>query len=134
MFDSLDMGAGALMAQRVRMDTIASYIANMNVTRRGEKGSGPYQRRFAVFASGAAEDHRRPGVHVSKIGVDKTRGRMVYEPSNADAGPDGYVQYPNVDMAVEYVNMLEASRAYEANVTMMEVSKSMINASLRLIA
>ena len=56
-----------------------------------------------------------------------------YDPKNKDAGPDGYVQMPNVDTTVEFVNAIEASRAYEANVTMMDVTKSMINASLRLL-
>jgi len=134
MFDVLDMGASGLVAQRVRMDTIASNVMNINTTRQGAKGSGPYQKRFAVFASGSANDPNKPGVHVAEIGKDTSPGRKVFEPSHPDAGKDGYVQYPNVDLAVEYVNMLEASRAYEANVTMMEVSKSMINASLRLIA
>ena len=67
-------------------------------------------------------------MRVSEVGVDQSEGRKVYEPSHPDAGPDGYVKYPNVDLAMEYVNMLEASRAYEANVTMMDVSKAMINA------
>ena len=57
-----------------------------------------------------------------------------YEPGHPQADKDGYVLYPNIDMAVEYVNMLEASRAYEANVTMMETTKAMINSTLRLIA
>src|SRR5690242_4259148 len=127
MFDVLDMGASGLVAQRTRMDTIASNVMNINTTRRGEKGSGPYQKRFAVLSSGAAGNPNKAGVHVSEIGLDKSPGRKVYEPSHPDAGKDGYVQYPNVDLAVEYVNMLEASRAYEANITMMEVSKAMIN-------
>jgi flagellar basal-body rod protein FlgC len=57
-----------------------------------------------------------------------------FDPGNPDAGQDGYVQLPNVDPTVEFVNAIEASRAYEANVTMMEVTKAMVNASLRLIA
>ena len=58
----------------------------------------------------------------------------ILEPGNKDADKDGYVAYPNIDLSIEYVNMLEASRAYEANVTMMETSKAMLNSSLRLIA
>jgi flagellar basal-body rod protein FlgC len=60
--------------------------------------------------------------------------RKVFDPGNKDADKDGYVSYPNVDMAIEMVNMLEASRAYEANVTMMETTKAMLNSSLRLMA
>jgi flagellar basal-body rod protein FlgC len=134
MFDSLDIGASGLAAQRVRMDTIAGNVANINTMHRTGKGSGPYQRRFAVFSAGRAEDPNKPGVRVSEIGVDKSAGRMEYKPDHPDAGPDGYVRYPNIDLAVEVVNMMEASRAYEANVTTMEVSKAMMNSTLRLIA
>ena len=134
MFDVLDMGASGLVAQRVRMDTIAGNIMNINTTRRAGAGSGPYQRRFVVFGQGAPGNAGGAGVRVAKVGVDKTEGRRAFEPSHPDAGRDGYVRYPNVDLSIEYVNMMEASRAYEANVTMMEVTKSMLNASLRLLA
>ena len=134
MFDVLDIGASGLAAQRVRMDTIAGNIANINVTRKAGAGSGPYQRRFVLFGSGQPGDAGRAGVHVEKVGVDDTEGRKEYLPGHPDAGKDGYVRFPNVDLSVEYVNMLEASRAYEANVTMMEVTKGMMSASLRLIA
>ena len=134
MFDVLDIGASGLAAQRVRMDTIAGNIANINVTRKAGSGSGPYQRRFVVFGSGQGHDPGRPGVHVEKVMADTSEGRKEYLPAHPDAGADGYVRFPNIDLSVEYVNMLEASRAYEANVTMMEVTKAMLNASLRLIA
>lgn len=134
MFETLDIGASGLMAQRTRMDTIAGNIANINVTRRAGKGSGPYQRRFVLFGTGLPDDQSKPGVHVDKIGLDTSPGRKEYLPGHPDAGPDGYVQFPNIDLSVEYVNMLEASRAYDANVTMMEVTKSMMSSSLRLIA
>jgi flagellar basal-body rod protein FlgC len=68
------------------------------------------------------------------VGVDTSEGRKEHLPGHPDADKDGYVRFPNIDLSIEYVNMLEASRAYEANVTMMEVTKSMMNASLRLIA
>src|SRR3954462_9953442 len=134
MFDALDIGSSGLTAQRVRMDTIAGNIANINTMHRAGKGSGPYQRRFAVFSAGRMEDSSKPGVRVQEIGIDKNPGRMEYKPEHPDAGPDGYVRYPNIDLAYEVVNMMEASRAYEANVTTMEVSKAMMNSSLRLIA
>jgi flagellar basal-body rod protein FlgC len=134
MFDVLDIGASGLAAQRARMDTIAGNLANVNTTRRAGKGSGPYQRRFAIFAAGQPGDHSKAGVHVAEIRADKSEGRREYNPQHPDAGKDGYVRMPNIDLSVEYVNMLEASRAYEANVTMMEVTKGMMNASLRLIA
>jgi flagellar basal-body rod protein FlgC len=134
MFDALDIGASALTAQRIRMDTIAGNVANMNTTRNAYGQPIPYQRRFVLFAPGQAGDIAKPGVHVQGIHLDQTPFRKVYNPGHADADKDGYVRYPNIDLAIEQVNMLEASRAYEANVTMMETTKAMINSTLRLIA
>ena len=137
MFGTLDISSSALVAQRARMDTIASNIANINTTRNARGEPVPYRRRFAVFAPGQAgrgEGAAKAGVHVQKIQVDRSPFQRRYQPGHPDAGGDGYVQYPNIDMAIEFVNALEASRAYEANVTTMEVTKSMINASLRLLA
>jgi len=134
MFDILDMGASGLLAQRARLDTIAGNIANINTTRDASGKPNPYRRRFAMLAAGQADDPSRPGVHVQEIRSDPSPFAKRYEPGNPDADKDGYVQYPNIDMAVEYVNALEASRAYEANVTMMETAKAMINSSLRLLA
>ncbi|MGE5609848.1 MAG: flagellar basal body rod protein FlgC [Bacillota bacterium] len=134
MFDALDISSSALVAQRARLDTVAGNIANMNTTRDAKGEAAPYRRRFVVFSPGQAENPSLPGVHVQKIAQDRSPFRKVYEPSHPDANKQGYVQYPNIDMAVEFVNALEASRAYEANVTVMEVTKSMINSSLRLLA
>ena len=137
MFEALDMGASGLTAQRVRLDTIAGNIANANTTRAGTDANGrplPYRRRFVVFAPGQPHNAAAPGVRVKEIGLDQSPFSKRFEPGHPDADRDGYVKFPNIDMATEYVNALEASRAYEANVSMMEVSKAMINASLRLIA
>jgi flagellar basal-body rod protein FlgC len=134
MFDVLDMGASALTAQRVRMDTIAGNIANINTLRNAQGKHDPYRRRFAVFAPGQADDPSKPGVHVQEIRIDQSQLPKRFEPGNPDADKDGYVTYPNVDLAIEFVNALEASRAYEANVTMMDTAKSMFNSSLRLLA
>lgn len=134
MFESLDIGASGLTAQRTRMDTIANNILNAKTTRNAAGGKETYRRKFVVFAPGQANDATRPGVHVQEIGADQSPFRKEYDPGHPDADEKGYVSYPNVDTAVEYVNALEASRAYEANVTMMDVTKAMINASLRLIA
>ena len=134
MFDILDMGASGLQAQRTRLDTIAGNILHANTTRneRGEKV--PYKRRFVVFAPGRADDPSKPGVHVSQVGIDNSAPIKKFEPGHPDADADGYVYVPNIDTAIEYVNSIEATRAYEANITMMEVSKAMFNSSLRLIA
>jgi flagellar basal-body rod protein FlgC len=137
MFDSLDISASGLQAQRTRMDTIAANIANMNTTRDPSGRPNPYRRRFAVFASGMGgrgEDAGKPGVHVAQIKQDGSAFQKRFQPGHPDAGPDGMVLYPNIDMSVEFVNAIECSRAYEANVTAMEVTKGMMNASLRLLA
>src|SRR5687767_7166513 len=134
MFDALDIGASGLTAQRVRMDTIAGNVANINTTRNALGERMPYRRRFVVFSPGRAEDPSAPGVRVAQIALDRSPFRKVFDPGHADADKDGYVLFPNIDLAIEQVNMLDASRAYEANVTMMETTKAMINSTLRLIA
>lgn len=133
MFDALDMGASGLMAQRTRLDTIAANIANANTTHDATGKVNPFRRRFVVFGTGQPNQPGKAGVHVKSVEVDQSPFQRRFEPGHPDADPQGYVSYPNIDLAVEYVNALEASRAYEANVSMMEVSKAMINATLRLI-
>jgi len=134
MFEILDMGASALSAQRVRMDTIAGNIANINTLRDADGKPNPYRRRFVVFAPGQPGDPSKPGVHVKSVQLDQSPLPKRFDPGNPDADKDGYVTYPNVDLSIEFVNALEASRAYEANVTMMDTAKSMFNSSLRLLA
>ena len=133
MFDALDTGASGLLAQRTRLDTIAANIANANTTHDATGKVSPYRRRFVVFASGQADQSGKPGVRVANVQLDASPLQRRFEPGHPDADAQGYVSYPNIDLALEYVNALEASRAYEANVSMMEVTKAMINASLRLI-
>jgi flagellar basal-body rod protein FlgC len=132
MLDILNMGASGLIAQRTRMDTIANNVLNINTTRNEKGEKVPFRRRLVEFAAGTQDG--KPGVHVSSIKQDMSPFQKRWDPGNPDAGADGYVLYPNVDLAVEQVNMLEASRAYEANVTMMETGKAMFNSSLRLLA
>lgn len=134
MFDILDMGSSGLMAQRTRMDTIAGNIANINTTHDASGKVNPYRRKFVVFAPGQADDPSKPGVHVASVEEDQSPLQSRFDPGNPDADKDGYVLYPNVDQSIEFVNALEASRAYEANVSMMETAKSMFSSSLRLLA
>jgi len=139
MFGALDISTSALTAHRTRMDVIAGNIANMYATRRADGQPGPYQRRVALLASGnPAGGPDAPGVHVQQVVTDPSPFRRVHEPSHPDAirsGPEqGYVLYPNVDYATEMVNAMEAARAYEANVTVMEITKTMAAGSLRLLA
>jgi len=134
MFESLDIGASGLAAQRTRMDTIAGNIANANTTHDASGKVNPYRRRFVLFASGQPDNSAASGVHVQAVGEDPSPLTKKFEPGNPDSDKDGYVSYPNVDLSIEFVNALEASRAYEADITMMETTKSMISSSLRILA
>ena len=132
MFDILKAGATGLVAQRRRMDTIANNVLNINTTR-NEKGEKiPFRRQLVEFQPG--DGNGGIGVHVSEIKGDPSPFNKRYEPGHPDANADGYVLYPNVDLATESVNMMEASRAYEANISMMDTAKQMFNSALRLIA
>jgi len=136
MFGSLDISTSALVAQRIRLDTIAGNIANADATRRADGKPGPFQRRLALFEAGDGKGGA--GVHVEAIREDPSPPRLVWEPEHPDAirsGPNaGMVQYPNVDLGTEMINAMLASRAYEANVSAMEVTKHMVSATMRLLA
>ncbi len=136
MFGSLDISTSGLVAQRTRLDTIAGNIANIVATARADGQPGPYKRRFTVFETGDGKGG--PGVHVREVMEDATPGRFVYEPSSPHAiqsgEHQGCVEYPNVDPATEMVDAMVAARAYEANVTAMDVTKSMIASTMRILA
>ena len=137
MFGALDISASALTAQRVNLDVIAGNIANMYTTR-GLNGE-PYRRRVALFAAGnPSAGEEAPGVHIREVVRDPSPFRREFNPSHPDAatsGPDkGYVLMPNVELSTEMVNAMAAARAYEANVTVMEITKTMASSSLRLLA
>ena len=112
MFDVLDVGASGLQAQRTRIDTIAANVANINTTRNARGEKVPYRRRFATLAAGRAGDPARAGVHVDAVREDTAPFQKRHEPGHPDADADGNVRYPNIDLAFEMVNMMEASRAY----------------------
>jgi flagellar basal-body rod protein FlgC len=133
MFGNFDISTSALTAQRTRLDTIASNIANIN-TPIGPDGKSPYRRLMTVFQSQRTADGGA-GVRVKQIAQDMTSPmREKHEPSSRYADSRGIVTYPNIDLSTEMVNALETTRAYEANVTAIETTKSMINATLRLFA
>src|SRR5947209_12982959 len=111
MFDALDISGSALLAQRVRMDTIAGNLANLNTTRDASGQLKPYRRRFVVFAPGQPGQSGAAGVHVQSVELDPGDFRKVLKPGDPEASPDGYRRYPNVDMTTELVNAMEASRA-----------------------
>jgi flagellar basal-body rod protein FlgC len=116
------------------MNIVSANIANLQTTRAPDGSIAPFQRRMAVFAPGDAATGSDLGVHVQEIALDTAPFRRVHEPGHPDADAQGYVAYPNIDPAIEMMNMLEASRAYEANITAAEATKSMMNTTLRLLA
>ena len=143
LFDSMGISASGLTAQRLRLDVISGNIANANTTR-GADGE-PYRRQVVTFAerlntalSAQPGSVASQGVRVSGIGKDDSPYKLVYDPSHPDAikQPNdplyGYVRMPNVDIATEMVDMISASRAYEANVTAINASKSLALKSLEI--
>jgi len=134
MFNSLDISTSGLIAQRTRLETISSNIANENSIYDAQGNYDPYRRRIAVFAPGDPATGSSQGVHVEKILLDQSPFRKVYEPGNPNADKNGYVDYPNIDPTMETVNALEASRAYEANIVAAQATKAMWNQSLSLLA
>ena len=136
-----DISTSALVAQRIRLNTIASNIANVNTTRDAAGRVNPYRRRIALMAPGMRDGRgglRDEGVHVAAVVEDKSPLHWIYDPGHPDAAVDGphkgYRPIPNVDMTVEMVNAIEATRAYEANITAIEATKAMLGATLRIIA
>ena len=142
-FSSLDIGASGLTAQRVRMDTISQNIANINTTRT-EDGT-PYRRKDVVFEersdsnsfssilSNASDKlNSGQGVRVTKIVEDSTDFKKMFDPGHPDADADGYVSMPNIDVVTEMVNMISATRSYEANVTSINATKSMALKALEI--
>jgi flagellar basal-body rod protein FlgC len=134
-FSAMEIAASGLTAERTRMNTIASNLANARTTR--TEAGGPYKRLDPVFEAMALD---RSGATAASDGVslakvtrieqDQRPGMMVYEPGHPDANPEGYVEYPNVNAVEEMVNMITASRAYEAGITSIETVKRMARSSL----
>lgn len=143
MFDSMHVSASGLAAERLRMDVIAQNLANANSTR-GPDGQ-PYRRHEVVFRSrdvggttgtgsvGDAQNHPMRGVEPVAIVEDPSALRAVYDPQHPDADENGYVQYPNINPVTEMVDMMTATRAYEANVTAMNAAKNMALKALDII-
>lgn len=132
MFNAIDTSTSALVAQRVRSNTCAMNIAMADAVESPD--GGPYQRRAVILSEGKGSgDRSGAGVHVSSIEKEAVY-RYEYDPGHPYASEEGYVKLPGINPLVEMVNMMEASRAYEANVAAIDVSKSMLNSALRLLA
>ena len=144
LFTSFDTSASGLTAQRYRMDIISQNVANANTTRTAD--GTPYRRKVVVFEEkggrtsfdsvlGRVKDnYAGKGVRVSKLTEDQwTEMKKVYDPSHPDADENGYVMYPNVDIVTEMTNLIDASRAYEANATAFSASKSIATKGLNIL-
>lgn len=136
MFATFDVSTSALVAQRTRLNAISSNIANMSSTRNERGELEPYQPRYVVFQTDASivTSGGGAGVKVGSVEYSTVPPRMKYEPGHPDADARGYVRYPNVDMTMEFVDALEATRSYEANIGVIEVSKNLAEQSLRILA
>ncbi|GIP56554.1 flagellar basal body rod protein FlgC [Paenibacillus sp. FSL W8-0186] len=143
--DSFNISSSALTAQRLRMDVISSNIANARTTRASmENGQPiPYRRKTVVMAPnktdfGTTLDSlmgKKPisqGVKITQITEDQTPFKPVYDPTHPDADGEGYVYMPNVDLMKEMVDMISATRSYEANITALNASKAMISKALQI--
>jgi flagellar basal-body rod protein FlgC len=145
LFDALDISGSGLSAERLRMDVVAENLANAQTTK--DANGNPYKRKEVVLqevggggfgaalagAMGASSSSVGRGVQVAGIVQDSTPGRKVYDPSHPDADANGYVTMPNVDSVTEMVDLITASRSYEADVTAMQTSKSMFTKTLDLL-
>ena len=141
LFSSLSVSASGMAAQRARTEVLVENLANSETTRTPE--GGPYRRKDVVFAedssvgsfSSEMDSALGPalsGVTVSEIAVDDSAPEMRYQPGHPDADKDGYVAYPKINPAEDMVDLLGASRGYEANVAAISAVKDMINKSLDL--
>ena len=145
MFLGIDTAASGLTAERLRMDVISNNIANANTTRT-ERG-GAYHRRYVVFSprerqpqsfeqtlmrAVGVRQNTGEGVRAVAIAEDPMQGPLVYDPGHPDANAEGYLERPNVNAVAEMVDLITASRAYEANVTAINAAKAMANQALEI--
>ncbi len=130
----IDISGSGLTAQRLRMDIIASNLANSETTR--TEDGGPYRRKVPVFSIKEYSDKGgtsvKAGVKVVAIKEDPSPLRMIYDPGHPDADVDGYVAMPNVNTLMEMVDMITAARAYDANVTAINSAKAMAAKALEI--
>jgi len=142
-FQSMDISATGLTAERLRMDVISKNIANANTTRTAN--GMPYRRQVVTFQEKSdnnpfshilndafQKQARQNGVEVTGIHEDSSPYKMVHDPGHPDANEEGYVNKPNVEIMTEMANMITASRAYEANVTAMNTTTNMALRALEI--
>lgn len=139
MYGALDISTSALVAYRTRLDVIAGNLAMKDAVRYENGEAIPYRRHAALFALGNPSGGKKtPGVHVSRIVEDPAPFGLRWDPDHVHAIKEGqnkgYVRVSNVDYHTEMVNAITAARAYEANVTVIEMTKSIASSTLRLLA
>ena len=140
-FDALHISSSGLSAQRLRMNLISANLANINTTR--TKQGGPYRRKEPVFAAqsqstsfkkilASQNSENLPQVKIVRIFEDRSPPIMKYDPTHPDADEDGYVAMPNINLMEEMVNLISATRSYEANVTAVKAAKEMALKALEI--
>ncbi len=132
-FDSINIASSGMNAQRLRMNIISANIANADSVK--TKEGGPYKRRDVIFeAKGYSKfSNILKEVKVADVVRDDTPPKMVYDPSNPMANKQGYVAYPNINPVVEMTNLIDAMRTYQANVSVMDSAKQMVQAELSVL-
>jgi flagellar basal-body rod protein FlgC len=131
LISGIDITADALAAQKTRLDIVAQNIANAQTTR--APGGGAYQRQIVSFESELMKRTDGQSVSTVKVGgivADTTPGQQVYNPQHPDAGPDGMVTMPNVNLSYEMVDLITASRAYEANLSFAKNARQLAQKTL----
>ena len=139
MISAMDISTSALIAQRVRLNTISGNIANMSTLKNEAGENKPYQPRFVLFETAEEQaEGGAAGVKLAKVGIDDSEPLHRYQPDHPLAAAEGkwkgYVAYPNIDMNEQFVDALEASRSYEANIGVMEVTKGLARQTLSILA
>ena len=139
MISAMDISTSALVAQRVRLNTISGNIANMSTLKNEAGENKPYQPRFVIFETAEEQaDGGAAGVKIAKVEIDDSEPLYRFQPDHPLAITEGkwrgYVAYPNVDMNEQFVDALEASRSYEANIGVMEVTKGLARQTLSILA
>jgi flagellar basal-body rod protein FlgC len=136
LLDTLSVTASGLTAQRVRMQTVATNMANARTTRTAE--GGPYRRRMPVFEArptqsfGSELEMEMKRVHVTEIAESDDPFVRVFDPGHPDANADGYVDFPNVNVLEEMVDLMLTARAYEANTKVVDSTKNMARSALEI--
>lgn len=134
--DTLSISAAGLAAERVRMQTVASNLANARTTRTAE--GGPYQRRAPVFEAvqvdpfGSLLDRELSSVRVADVAVSGGPGRLVHDPGHPDADENGNVLYPDIDVLKEMVDLMTTVRSYEANANVLDVTRDLAMRALEI--